>query len=238
MISANLKERLQQTAKQHNTTLFMLMFSAFLLLLSDYSQQEDIACSIIEAGRNEVDFQQVMGFFVNSIPFKTRVKAGESFTDLLCRINHEVLEAFQHGSYPVEYVFDELGMNYPPLPASFNMLSMQQFTGEIPLQPFEPIHVPHTQDVKFDIEPYITEYSSGIELKWVYRKSGFAPETIGHIASQYLRICEYFVHNPGMNLKDFHRSAKKRHFKKSTSSSLPRRNGTDNKPKGRFQKEI
>jgi acyl transferase domain-containing protein len=238
MIGAGLKERLQQTAKQHNTTLFMMMFSAFLLLLSDFSQQEDIACSIIEAGRNEVDFQQVVGFFVNSIPFKTRVKAGESFTDLLCRINHEVLEAFQHGSYPVEYVFEELGMNYPPLPASFNMLSMQQFTGEIPLQPFEPIHIPHTQDVKFDIEPYITEYSSGIELKWVYRKSSFAPETIGHIASEYLKICEYFVQNPGMNMKDFHRSAKKRHFKKSTSSSIPRGNGTDNNPKGRFQKEI
>jgi amino acid adenylation domain-containing protein len=207
VIDKDTKNQLNHLAQTNHTTLFTLMFSLYLMLLSRLSNQKEVICSIIAAGREQVSLQHMVGFFVNSILFKTHVDDEENFIDFLQRVNTEVMETFQHQGYPLELLFKELKMKHPDVPVSFNMLNIQDTTShlEIPLQQ----HMENIQDVKFDIEVYISEYENGILLYWAYKKSLYDPIDIEYTVGEYINLVDFFKNNSQHSYAEY-KSAKKK----------------------------
>ncbi|MCP5054072.1 MAG: hypothetical protein GY940_43285, partial [bacterium] len=140
MIDNQLTEKLKKLAGTYNTTLFTIMFAGYILLLSRFANQKDVACSIIHSGREHVGLYKIIGFFVNSLIFTTHVDDEESFSDFLRRTANDILELFQHQDYPAELVFEELKTQYPTVPVSFNLLNMQDETAFIEAEVFEMFH--------------------------------------------------------------------------------------------------
>ncbi len=203
MIGAELKDRLRETAEQHSTTLFTVMTSVFLFLFSGLSKREEIACILVNSGRQHVSLYPSIGFFATPVLFKTHVPAGEPFMYFLDRIHREALEVFHHMISPPKLALEQPDLENPDIPIVFNMLNMQEHSTGMELEPFEPVQIPEAHEVKFDLEAYVSEYSSGIEIYWAYRKSLFKPETIAEIAAKFTSFLEYFVANPGMSLNRF-----------------------------------
>ncbi|MCP5104856.1 MAG: amino acid adenylation domain-containing protein, partial [bacterium] len=125
VISSELKTELHKLADTYHTSLFTVMFSIYMMMLSRVSGQEDAGCSVIAAGREHASLQAIVGLFVNSILFSAHVDKDEPFADFLQRFNDSVIESFQYQGYPMEPVFEQLGMRYPEVTVSFNMLNMQ-----------------------------------------------------------------------------------------------------------------
>jgi non-ribosomal peptide synthetase component F len=93
---------------------------------------------------------------------------------------------------------------------------------EAAIESFEPVHLEEVQDVKFDLEVYVTEYTNGIEMSWVYKKNMFKPATVDYMIRQYINQLEFFGKNPGQSFKDYLDKKKKkkgRSFKKSKGAS-------------------
>ncbi len=193
MIDKKLKEKLLRLAEQYRTSLFTVMFSLYMMMLSRISGQQLIAGSVIAAGREHISLRDIVGLFVNSILFKTHIDRDETFDAFIKRMNDDVMESFQHQAYPMELVFEELKIRYPDIPVSFNMLNMQDTTGSLRLESYEPSHIPIARDIKFDLEPYIYEYENGIAMVWVYREALFEPATIEFIVNHYIKLLEFFV---------------------------------------------
>ncbi|MCK4765346.1 MAG: amino acid adenylation domain-containing protein [Candidatus Aminicenantes bacterium] len=209
VIRREIKEQLKKAAGEHNTSLFVVMFSAFLVLLSRFSDQEEITCSIIGAGREHTALHGIIGFFINSILFKTPVDRGAGFADFLQRVHREVMETFEHQGYPIELVLEELNMRYPEVPVSFNMFNAQDATREQELSDCESRHIPGAQDVKFDIEPYVMEYKNGIEISCAYKRKVYKPGTIEYINAEYVKILEYVTRNPDESLHAYRQKEEK-----------------------------
>ncbi|MCU0289853.1 MAG: amino acid adenylation domain-containing protein, partial [Acidobacteria bacterium] len=206
VIEENITERIRQLAKQHNTTLFTVLFSVYILILSKLSGEEEIVCSIIGAGREHASLHSIVGFFVNSIIFNTRVDFKTSFADLIEKVKEDTLALFQHQDYPLELIFEELGMRYPEIPVTFNMLSMQESFASEQLEPIKNVHVENPVEAKFDLEPYITEYKNGLQIYWCYKKNVFRPETIAYIGGEYVKILDFLTGDPGQNYLDYRKS--------------------------------
>ena len=201
MIHEDTKADLKKLAQTNQTTMFTVMFSVYLLLLSGITGEPDIACSIIAAGRERPSLHQVIGFFANSVIFKIFIDKNEPFEKFLQRVKEGVTETFQHQAYPLELVFGELGMKYPDIPVTFNLLSIGETAAE-KLEPFSSHHIGQIQDVKFDLEPYITEYRNGIDMYWAYKKNMFAPAFIETIAENYIKSLAFFTKHPCGNLNE------------------------------------
>jgi tyrocidine synthetase-3 len=216
IIDKDTKNQLKHLAQTNHTTLFTLMFSLYLMLLSRLSNQKEVICSIIAAGRDQVSLQPIVGFFVNSILFKTHVDDEENFIDFLRRVNTEVVETFQHQDYPLELVFKELKMKHPDVPASFNMLNILDAADHLQIPPHQ--HMENIQDVKFDIEVYISEYENGILLYWAYKKSLYDPIDIEYTVGQYINLVDFFKDNFQ------HSYAQYKSAKKKKKKLLDRRN--------------
>jgi acyl carrier protein len=210
LLDEDTKNRLKKIAIQHNTTLFVVMFSVYILMLFRFSKQEDISCSIIGAGREHISFYEVIGFFVNSILFKIKAGDQEHFSGFLSRVHAEVLACFKHQSYPIELVCNDLKIKNPDLPVSFNMLNIGAAGIKQELEYFQPHHVEDVQDVKFVIELYVTEYDNGIDLNWRYMKGAFEPETIAYIIGEYLNMVEFFSINREKTITDFYGRSRRR----------------------------
>ncbi|WUI31184.1 amino acid adenylation domain-containing protein [Nocardia sp. NBC_00416] len=101
-IDADLHRALLDLAQGPNATLFMVMQSAFAVLLAQLSGTDDISVGVPLAGRGEAALDDLIGMFVNTLVFRTRVDRGESFRDLLARQKEDDLQAFANADVPFE----------------------------------------------------------------------------------------------------------------------------------------
>lgn len=126
--SAALSMRLQMLCQRYDVTLFMLMQTAFSVLLGRYSGEEDIVVGTPVAGRLHRDLEPLIGFFVNVLVLRTDLSGAPSFEALLRRNKSTVVEAYDHQSISFDMLVEELK---PPRSLAHSpifqiMLTMQQ----------------------------------------------------------------------------------------------------------------
>jgi len=201
------RDHLKQVGETSNTTLFMVVFSAFNLLLSRLSGQDTIVCGIPAAGRGHNELQEIMGFFVNTVILKNTVEYNDTFTDFLKQINQTTLEALEHQMYPLERVLDDLKMKFPDISVFFNMLNININTKSIKSLPELEISAPFTvervQDAKFPLVLYVKECRDGIDMACHYRKRLFSPERVEYMMQRYSSILKAVATEPGKPLREY-----------------------------------
>ncbi len=78
----------------------MVLFTAVSALLYRYSGQDDIIIGTPTAGRTHVDLENQLGFFVNTLPLRIRLKDKDNSQELLKHVRQVILDAFEHQDYP------------------------------------------------------------------------------------------------------------------------------------------
>ncbi|MEM6379291.1 MAG: condensation domain-containing protein, partial [Bacteroidota bacterium] len=82
-------------AKKERVTLFMLLLSAFKVLLHKYTSQEDICVGTTIANRAHAQVEPLIGFFVNSLALRSQLSSEMSFRNLLKQVKTTTLDAYQ-----------------------------------------------------------------------------------------------------------------------------------------------
>ncbi|HLM46806.1 MAG TPA: condensation domain-containing protein, partial [Myxococcaceae bacterium] len=103
-----LSQGLKALAQREGATPFMVLLTAFQVLLSRYSGQEDISVGSPIAGRGRGEVEGLIGFFVNTLVLRTRLSAQQSFRELLARVRETTLGAYAHQDVPFEKLVEEL----------------------------------------------------------------------------------------------------------------------------------
>jgi non-ribosomal peptide synthetase component F len=85
-ISANLTERVKILSQQQKTTLFMTTLTAFAILLSGYSNCEDIVIRAPHDARNHPKLQPLIGLIGNVTLLRIDLSGKPSFLELLTRV--------------------------------------------------------------------------------------------------------------------------------------------------------
>ncbi|WP_372352804.1 condensation domain-containing protein [Streptomyces sp. KL116D] len=88
---------------------FMVLTAAYMAVLARWTERDDIVIGIPVAGRPRPELHHLIGFFVNSLPLRTRVDAGSSFRALLAAVRETRLGAFEHQDPPFERIVEVSG---------------------------------------------------------------------------------------------------------------------------------
>ncbi|WP_327099555.1 amino acid adenylation domain-containing protein [Nocardia vinacea] len=107
-IDARAHAALAGLARAEGATLFMVAHTALAVLLARLSGTDDIAIGTPIAGRGEAVLDDLIGMFVNTLVFRTRVDAGAGFTELLARQRDIDVQAFAHADVPFEQLVEVL----------------------------------------------------------------------------------------------------------------------------------
>ncbi|MEP6708146.1 MAG: condensation domain-containing protein, partial [Pyrinomonadaceae bacterium] len=101
-LSRELTRALKELSRGEGVTLFMTLLAAFQVLLARYTGQQDIVVGTPVAGRNRVEVEGLIGFFLNTLPLRTELRGQPSFRELLQRVKHVCLQAYAHQDLPFE----------------------------------------------------------------------------------------------------------------------------------------
>jgi amino acid adenylation domain-containing protein len=96
--------RLQSFAQKSGGTLFMGLISVINVLLHKYTGQHDIIIGSPIAGRDHIDLEDQIGFYVNTLALRSRFSKDDTFKDVFGIVKQTTLQAYEHQAYP----FDEL----------------------------------------------------------------------------------------------------------------------------------
>jgi condensation enzyme len=78
------------------STLFTVMLSAFYILAHELTGTTDPAIRAFTAGRNEEQFQNTMGLFLNCVPFRTDIADCTSFRDIVMATRETFIDAMAY----------------------------------------------------------------------------------------------------------------------------------------------
>lgn len=107
-LARELSDALRELGRSEGATLFMTLLAALKVLIARYSAQTDFVIGAPIAGRGRREVEDLIGFFVNTLPLRTDLSGNPSFRQLLCRVKEVVLGAFSHQDLPFEKVVAEL----------------------------------------------------------------------------------------------------------------------------------
>jgi len=119
VLDAHLSARLRAIARQRGMTLFMVLYSAWAILLSRLSGQDEVTIGTPIANRQRPELEVLIGFFVNTLALRVRVQGDLRVDQFLDRVKKMTLEAYGHQDVPfekiVESVQPERSLNRNPL---------------------------------------------------------------------------------------------------------------------------
>ncbi|TDB84786.1 amino acid adenylation domain-containing protein [Actinomadura sp. KC216] len=106
--------RLEELGVQRGCTLFMVLVAAIKATLFRQTGQPDITLGTPVAGRDHVDLEGQIGFYVNTLPLRTTLSADETFDALLAKVRAGTTAALEHRADPFDSVVDDLGLRRDP----------------------------------------------------------------------------------------------------------------------------
>lgn len=123
--SPELSQKLSELAQREGVTLVMLMLATFQLLLARYSGGEDIAVGLPVANRTRVEFEPLIGNFVNTLVMRADLRGNPTFRELLQQVRANALEGYSRQDAPFEQVVEAL---HPERDTSRTVLFQALFT--------------------------------------------------------------------------------------------------------------
>ena len=199
-IEAELAEKLRALSRQQDVTLFMVLLSAFFVLLHRFSGQEDICVGSPIANRNRKETENLIGFFVNTLVLRATIEDNPSFNDLLQQVKETTLGAYANQDLPFEMLVEEL---QPERDMSHSPLFQAMFV--MNNAPVEKLHLPgveielvelENKTTKFDLILNVTDGDLALKCKLEYNTDLFTDQTMDRLIGHYLKILQEIVANP------------------------------------------
>ncbi|MCF6402533.1 amino acid adenylation domain-containing protein [Chitinophaga filiformis] len=196
-IPATLRTSLEEVTGTAGATLFMGLVATVKALLYRYTGQTDIIVGTTVAGREHLQLEEQIGFYVNTLALRTVIDGNAAFPALLDQVKHVMLAAFEHQVYPFDKLVDELDIprdlsRFPIFDVAVVMQQGMQAEEVIPqmngLQ-VEEDRVGVTTSL-YDLTFWFLDRGDGITLTLEYNTDLFARERIELMGRHFGKLLE------------------------------------------------
>ncbi|MEU3994182.1 AMP-binding protein, partial [Streptomyces platensis] len=200
--SAQLHARLEDLARDCGASLFMVVHTALVTLLSRLGAGEDIPIGAAVAGRTDQALDDLVGFFVNTLVLRTDVSGDPTFRELVERVRQRSLDAYAHQDVPFEHLVEvlnpERSLAHQPL---FQvMLAWQNAErADLSLPGLSAEVVPAgTGTARMDLLFSLSEIvgSGGVQGAVEFNTDVFEPQTVQSLLTRLERLLEAVTADP------------------------------------------
>ncbi|AIC93107.1 non-ribosomal peptide synthetase [Shouchella lehensis] len=197
--------KLKQLSKSQDVTNFMSLLATIGIFISKIAGQEDIVVGTPEAGRNNVDLEGIIGFFVNTLPLKLNINSDITFFELLRKCKNVAVNAYDHHEYPFDLLVEKLGVEREisrnPL---FSVMFQLVHPSPMPiLKDINLISIPTTKRwSNFDLTIVCEENLDKLDINFNYRKDFFKADTIRRWLEHLEMLIEEILEDPHRNISE------------------------------------
>ncbi|GAB3441062.1 amino acid adenylation domain-containing protein [Actinophytocola sediminis] len=192
---------LNELGRRHGATLFMVLLSAFQVVLGRFAGQHDVVVGTPVANRRHRAFHDLLGFFANSVALRTTIEQAEPFDGLLARVRASCLDAYEHQDVPLDVLAQrlrpdrDLGRN-PLYQVNCTLHNTPEPAGSMRGLTVDRTHVPDTA-ARFDLDLNVRETATGLDCVLVYAADLFDTSTVERLAEALVRVLAAVVSAPG-----------------------------------------
>ncbi|RLP97421.1 condensation domain-containing protein, partial [Micromonospora sp. CV4] len=175
-LPADTDRAVRELAERRGTTVAAVLLAAFGELIARLTGGDDHVLGAIVADRRLAAFDDVIGFFIDTVPVRVRT-GGASFAELVDRCAGELHEATAHPGAPLERVVEALGVGRdtaraPLVQVLFNVLNFAPPRLTLTGLTAEPVPVPKPGS-PFDITVYVVQSDGRTGVEVVYNPDLF-----------------------------------------------------------------
>ncbi|MFI1018575.1 amino acid adenylation domain-containing protein [Streptomyces sp. NPDC020965] len=212
-ITAPLHAQLRTLASRNGATLYMVLHAALVTLFTRLGAGNDIPLGTGVAGRTNDDWDDLVGFFINTLVLRVDASSDPSFTELLGRVRATDLEAFAHQDVPFDRIVETINpsrslarhplfqtllllRNTPRSDLGLNLGGIEADGEEIPIG-FAKF------DLVFSLRESDTEQPAGIEGFVEYSTDIYDRSTVLHLVQRFVAVLQAAVDDPDRRLSQF-----------------------------------
>ncbi|MFF2107212.1 condensation domain-containing protein [Rhodococcus koreensis] len=107
-VSEELTRSLRDVARRESVSLFVVLLSAFYLLMASRSRQRDLVVGTPTTGRNRPELSGMIGYFNSTVALRADLSGEPSISELCVRVRDVVLGALEHQEIPFDRVVTAL----------------------------------------------------------------------------------------------------------------------------------
>lgn len=197
-LPAALGAQLKALARAENATLFMVMLSAFQVLLHRFTGETDLPVGSAIANRNRAEVERVIGFFANNIVLRGDLSGDPTVRELIARTRDMALGAYSHQEMPFDMLVDALGtrrsLDHSPLfQVMFVLQNLQFMKFDLPDLVCETLELP-VQSARFDLAVNVLPADHRVYFE--YNTDLFEASTIERLMRHYQHLLEGMVSDP------------------------------------------
>ncbi|HEY3579688.1 MAG TPA: condensation domain-containing protein, partial [Pyrinomonadaceae bacterium] len=206
VLSHQLSVESEKLSRREGATLFMTLLTAFGVMLHYQTRQNEILIGSPIANRPQVELENLIGFFLNTLALRLNFAGDPSFSELLKRVRETALGAYAHQDLPFEKLVETLR---PGRNLYHNPLFQVAFTlDETPVSEVELADLkltPLAADkgmAQFDLVLHLANSPDGVVGTLQYQTGLFAEDTIKRFREQFEHVLRLGVERPDVKLSE------------------------------------
>ena len=222
-INSKVSKGLKALCHEQGATLYMGLLTAVKTLLYRYTHQTDIIVGSSVAGRDHIDLEGQIGFYLNILAIRTQFEGENSYRELLGKIKQYTLGAFEHQVYPFDELVEELPLQRDTSRnALFDVIVGLQNVNDVRpgAQQDSPLTISRYEGLedrfnKFDLTFLFTELGEEIQASIGYNSDIFNQDTIVRLSHHFEQLLEAVLANPSqpVNKLDYLGEAEKQQLR-------------------------
>ena len=208
-IEASIFSDFRSLIEDRGCTMFMGVLSLVYALLYKYTGDRDIILGSPISGRDHVDLEGQIGFYVNTLALRTLFENTDSFSDLLGKVKEVALGAYNHQLYPFDELVDSLSLSRDtsrnPLfdvMVTYQRIEAQDESNSDDLDNTDFGSIKDQIISKFDLSFGFREIGDDLTIGIVYNSDLFKAETIERLCQHLQQLLNALVYSPDENLEN------------------------------------
>ncbi len=196
-----LGEAVQKLCRAEKCTPFVVLLSAWQVLLARYSGQNDFAIGVPNAGRHREELQDLLGFFVTTQVFRVRLAPHMTLRQVCRQVRGDALSALAHADLPFELLLASRQERRDPARSPlFQVMFDVQVGSATQASAFEGLCVEPVPFVergaKYDLSLDIGIDAERVQGRLEYNTDLFDARTVKRLMAYYVGVLECFVREP------------------------------------------
>ncbi|WP_157655211.1 non-ribosomal peptide synthetase, partial [Burkholderia ubonensis] len=196
-LDGELADGVRAIAHASGTSTFMVVLAAYALLLSRYSNQQDVVIGSPIANRRSSMTEPLIGFFANMLALRVDLSGNPGFGELLARVKRVALDGYSRQEIPFEQLVDALKLerNLSRTPVFQVVFAYEKVSSQpvnFPGLVATPVSV-ETHTAKFDLTLHVQDSDHGLAGSLEYNLDLFDAATIERMAEHFRHLLEAVI---------------------------------------------
>ena len=199
-LSKSLSQALKRLCVEEGATPYMVLLSAFNVLLYRYTNRADIVVGTDIANRDRREIEGAIGLFFNTLVLRTDLSGNPTFRELLARVREVALGAYAHQELPFEKLVEALNperslSRMPLYQVKFDLQQAPVRSLELSGLTVTPFPV-ENGTTKFDLRFNLQDTADGIAGEVEYSSDLFDAATVRRIVAHFQTLLARVTDHP------------------------------------------